>query len=69
MTFPITYAEILNRLDTIDPVSYGRSRNFVDGAVSYLSPYLSRGILSTKQVSEHMLARGYTASRIQKFIQ
>ncbi len=68
-TFPTTYAEILNRLDTIDPVSYGRSRNFVDGAVSYLSPYVSRGVFSTKQVSEYMLARGYPASRIQKFIQ
>ncbi|MDB4293657.1 deoxyribodipyrimidine photolyase [Maribacter sp.] len=67
--FPSTYTEILCRVDTIDPLNYGRTRNFVDGAVSYLSPYISRGILSTKFVFQHLLDKGYQVRAIEKFIQ
>ena len=46
--FPSTYAEILQRIRAIDPVKYGSSRNYINGAVTYLSPYISRGMISTK---------------------
>jgi len=39
--------EALAQVVRIDPVAYGRTRNYVDGAVTRLSPYLSRGVLST----------------------
>jgi len=67
--FPTDYAEILQRIDKIDPVKYGSSRNFIDGAVTYLSPYISRGVISTNDVLERVLKRGYNPAQIEKFIQ
>ena len=67
--FPTLYAAILDRIDTLDPVKYGPTRNFIDGAVSYLSPYISRGVISTKQVFEKVTAQGYSLSAIEKFVQ
>ncbi|MEP7375095.1 MAG: FAD-binding domain-containing protein [Chitinophagaceae bacterium] len=69
MQFPTDYAEILKRIETVNPVSYGRTRNFIDGDVTYLSPYISRGVISVKQVAEAMFAKGYTFSEMEKFIQ
>ena len=48
--FPTTYNEITQRINAIDPVKYGNTRNFVDGAVTYLSPYISRGVITTQYV-------------------
>ena len=67
--FPTDYDSILERIDAIDPVAYGRTRNFIDGAVTRLSPYISRGVISTRQVLERTLERGYDPSKITKFIQ
>ncbi len=46
--FPASYKEILQRIDRIDPVKYSSTRNYMNGAVSYLSPYISRGVISYK---------------------
>ncbi len=51
------------------PAQYGRTRNFLDGAVTYLSPYISRGVLSTRKVLNSVLRREIDPSRMQKFIQ
>ena len=67
--FPTSYAEILQRVRRIDPVRYGSTRNFIDGAVTYLSPYISRGVVSTKYVLDEVLRQGYSPDRIEKFIQ
>ena len=67
--FPTSYAEILQRIRSIDPVNYGSSRNYINGDVSYLSPYISRGIISNKFVFNELLKKGYQPARIQKFIQ
>ena len=48
--FPTTYNEITQRINAIDPVKYANTRNFVDGAVTYLSPYISRGVITTQYV-------------------
>ena len=69
MSFPSEYDQILERIEGVDPVAYGRTRNFQNGAVTRLSPYISRGVISTKQVLEHVLERGYKVSSIEKFIQ
>jgi len=60
---------IQGRIEEIDPLAYGKTRNFIDGAVTYLSPYISRGVISTQQVLTAMLNRGYSPNRIEKFIQ
>ena len=67
--FPASYKEILQRIDRIDPVKYNNTRNYMDGAVSYLSPYISRGVISTKFVFNELIERGFHAERMEKFIQ
>lgn len=69
MNFTTEYEEILNRIDAIDPIQYARTRNFTEGAVSYLSPYISRGIISLKQVLDTIMTKGYTTNQAEKFIQ
>ena len=63
------YKQILDKLDSLKPVEYAKNRNFIDGSVSMLSPYISRGILSTKQVLNHLLISGFEPKKIEKFIQ
>lgn len=67
--FPTTYTDIVKRIEAVDPISYGKTRNYIDGDVSYLSPYISRGVISTRQVMEITLERGFQTSEIQKFLQ
>jgi deoxyribodipyrimidine photo-lyase len=63
------YQEILNRLDNLNPIQYGKSRNFIDGAVANLSPFISRGVIDTKEVLEHLVSKGFTYFQLEKFIQ
>ncbi len=67
--FPTEWENILNRIEKIDPVKYARSRNFIDGDVTYLSPYISRGVISVKMVKDIIFKRGYKMYEIEKFIQ
>ena len=68
-SFPTTYSNILHQLSTFDPTNYAATRNFIDGNVSKLSPYISRGVISTKQVAQHLQERGFTISTTEKFYQ
>jgi deoxyribodipyrimidine photo-lyase len=67
--FPTGYSAIIERVNKINPLQYAKTRNFIDGAVTYLSPYISRGVISIKQVQESVLAKGYSPSSIEKFLQ
>jgi len=69
MDFPANYDEIVDRIDKIDPIQYSKTRNYIDGNITYLSPYISRGVISVKQVMEAVLAKGYKPYEITKFIQ
>lgn len=69
MNFPTNYEEIVQRIDDIKPLEYGHSRNYLNGNVSFLSPYISRGVISTKQVLEVLQAKGYKTSEIKKLVQ
>lgn len=69
MHFSTDYQHILDQIDRIEPIRYEKTRNFIDGAVTRLSPYISRGVISTKQVFERTLARGFDPRQIEKFIQ
>ena len=66
--FPTDHASILKKIDEIDPLKYAKSRNFIDGHVTYLSPYISRGVISTKQVLEHVLSKGYKVYQMESFV-
>ena len=68
ISFPTTYQAIVERLENINPVKYAQTRNFTDGAVTYLSPYISRGVISLQQILQHVL-KTYKPYQIEKFIQ
>ena len=68
--FPTAYSEILYRMKRVKPIKYGKTRNFINGAVTYLSPYISRGVISTAQVFEWVKEETpYSLSSMEKFIQ
>ena len=69
MYFPTDFKLILDRVSAIDPISYAETRNYINGAVSYLSPYISRGVISTKYVFEELLKRELPVERALKYIQ
>ena len=60
---------IYDKIEAIEPVSYAKNRNYIDGAVSKLSPYISRGVISTKEILNSLLERGFNPNKIEKFIQ
>ena len=69
MKFPTRYDQVLEKLEAIDAVSYGRTRNFINGAVTRLSPYISRGVISTQLVLKHIMQQGHNPKSIEKFVQ
>jgi deoxyribodipyrimidine photo-lyase len=67
--FTHSHVEVLQQVEQIDPVAYARTRNFTQGAVTYLSPYISRGFISTHQVMQSLLARGFALQQMEKLLQ
>ena len=67
--FPTDFNEVLERINTIHPIKYAQSRNFLNGHVTYLSPYISRGVISVKQVMDSIVSKGYPFQAIEKLIQ
>lgn len=56
-------------LHGIDPIRYGRSRNFGDGKVTRLSPYVHHGIIDLNEIRNYALTRCSQPKQITKFIQ
>ncbi len=69
MEFRVDYAGILHQVESINPIEYGRSRNYTDGAVTRLSPYISRGAISARQVLQTLLRNGYSIDSMDRLIQ
>ncbi|EOQ88716.1 FAD binding domain of DNA photolyase [Leptospira yanagawae serovar Saopaulo str. Sao Paulo = ATCC 700523] len=69
VTFPTDLKSIEVRLHSVNPILYGSSRNYIDGAVSLLSPYIARGFISTKQVFDFVSNLGFKPYQITKFVQ
>lgn len=67
--FPTNYDLIVDRINNIDPVKYAKTRNFINGDVTYLSAYISRGVISVRQIKEAVLQKGYKPYQIEKFLQ
>jgi deoxyribodipyrimidine photo-lyase len=57
------------RLTQIDPEHYGGTRNYLNGKVTRLSPYIRHGILSLNRVRNTALETGSSPQQIEKFIQ
>ena len=55
-------------LKAMDPIAYGRSRNFLDGAVTRLSPYIRHAIVTLNEARNLALDYG-DVKPIEKFVQ
>jgi len=64
-----TQASLAKRLDALDPAAYGRSRNFINGKVTGLSPFIRHGMVSLNQVRNLALDRVARKSDAEKLIQ
>ena len=58
----------LARLAAIDPAAYGRSRNFLSGAVTRLSPWLRHGVLSLAEVRDVAITRVREPAEAEKLV-
>ena len=67
-TFPTDIVQIKNRISSIDTVAYGKTRNFINGAVTKLSPYLSRGVITLSMVRDQVL-KNYSVYQAEKLMQ
>lgn len=59
---------IQQKLDEIDPHKYAATRNFQDGHITKVSPYISRGMLSTVDVAKSLIKRGYSFEDCEKLL-
>ncbi len=57
------------QLRQLDPVRYGKTRNFLDGAVTRLSPYLRHGVLTLNEVREVAFERVRNKQEAKKLVQ
>lgn len=67
--FPTDNESILSKINAIHPERYAKTRNFLNGDITYLSPYISRGVISTKQVMNTIFKNGFTFLQSEKLIQ
>lgn len=56
---------VLNR---VDPPTYARTRNRLNGAVTRLSPYIRHGVISLKEAKDHALSRVHRRQDAEKLI-
>ena len=67
--FPTDYNLILERVHNINPIKYAKTRNFINGNITYLAPYISRGVISLKQVKDAILSKGFKPNEVEKLLQ
>ena len=49
-------SEALERLAAIDPENYGKTRNYINGKVTHLSPFIRHGLINLVDVRDKVLA-------------
>jgi deoxyribodipyrimidine photo-lyase len=69
ISFPTDHDLILERIESINPIKYAQTRNYLNGRITYLSPYLSRGFISLPQILNSILSKGYSIKTAEKLIQ
>lgn len=68
MPFSTQYQDIIAQIESVNPIAYGKTRNFIDGAVTKLSPYISRGVISLPMIKEAILKK-YKRHQSEKLLQ
>lgn len=69
MKFSTKIDDIHAQIATIDPKLYAKTRNFGNGAVTKLSSYISRGVISTRYVYKYILSLEKPWHETEKLIQ
>jgi len=64
----LSLPELEAKIDAFDPIAYAKTRNYIDGGVSYLSPYISRGLISIKQIVDRLQNRGFSLFQVESFV-
>ena len=64
-----SFKKIFQDFEEIDLKKYGQTRNYINGNVTKLSPYISRGLISTKTVFNNLINRNINPKNVIKFIQ
>ena len=67
--FPTSISEIYRQIQSINPIQYRATRNFGNGAITQLSPYISRGAISTSSFFEHLKTLGLQWFDIEGLVQ
>ncbi len=67
--FPTDFESILTRMEQINPEKYAKTRNFENGAITYLSPYISRGVIDTATVYEYIKSLNLPFYKTEKLVQ
>lgn len=65
--FEPTRAAALARTATVNPAQYSRTRNYLDGAVTHLSPYITHGLTNVPDVL-HSVGERHKLSWEDKFV-
>jgi deoxyribodipyrimidine photo-lyase len=55
-------------LEKVDPIAYAKTRNFLTGDVTKLSPYIRHGVLSLREIREYILQRVKNPDDVNKLI-
>lgn len=63
------HAAAVSKLRNIDPINYGKTRNFGQGKITGLSPYVHHGVLSLNEVRNYAIAQCTQPGQIINFIQ
>jgi deoxyribodipyrimidine photo-lyase len=63
------FEEAEKKLNNIDASGYAKTRNFGNGKVTRLSPYIHHGVLSLNEIRNYVLSQHTQPEEITKFIQ
>ena len=63
------FEEILKKTKNLNLNNYSKTRNYLNGSVTKLSPYVSRGMISTRFIFEQIIGAGKPIKQYEKFIQ
>jgi deoxyribodipyrimidine photo-lyase len=62
------YKAAKETLEKVDPARYGKTRNFLTGAVTRLSPYIRYGVLSLREIRDYVSQRVKSQNEATKLI-
>ncbi len=65
--FFVDHETVQQRICDINPTEYAQTRNYLNGAVTYLSPFITHGVISTATVEDAVL-ENHSAGTSEKFL-